>query len=166
MTNNSEGAETRKSRFLDSENVRLISVQAQEICKFYRQKYKIDLVKGKYVKNALIKTIRHYIAYLKEFDCRVTSVDFYKVYAWFSYFLAEELHSKDMQNGVLKVAVWIMCYTLKLNGRVITDIEMIEKILRLVQNELGDRSKFGIGKNGLYMIMKIVSIVEISNTDN
>ncbi len=71
-----------------------------------------------------------------------------------------------MQNGVLKVAVWIMCYTLKLNGRVITDIEMIEKILRLVQNELGDRSKFGIGKNGLYMIMKIVSIVEISNADN
>ena len=90
-------SESRKEVFLSLDNRDLLEAQICEICRFYKKKYKVELIKGKYVKNAIIKTTRYYRQYLKEFDCKVTSLDFYKTYAWLGYFMAEELHSKDMQ---------------------------------------------------------------------
>lgn len=149
-------SDSRKSQFLTDENIKLIQAQVSEICLFYKQKYKFDIVKGKYVKNALIKTIRHYTAYLKAFDCKVSSVDFYKIYSWFPYFLSEELHTKDLQYGVLKVALWRMCEEIGCNTPAFNDY--LEKLIALIQNELDKNADFGIGKNGLYMCVKLASI--------
>lgn len=154
---------SRQGQFLSDENIKLIEMQAKELCKFYKAKYNFDIVRGKYVKNALIKTFRHYNKYLKEFDCKITSVDFYKVYSWLGYFLAEELHSKDMRYGVLRTAFWRLCKELERNGQKFDNRECIKKILQLIQNELDANSDFGIGKNGLYMLMKVASLVEIKS---
>lgn len=147
-------SDTRKECLLSDENVKIIEAQVKEICKFYKEKYKVELVKGKYVKNALVKTIRHYLAYLKEFDCKLTSVDFYKTYTWFSYSLAEELHSKDMRYRVLTVAIFQISWQLKRNKGINMNNDILKKILKLVQNELDGNKDVGMGKNGFYMVMK------------
>ncbi len=154
-------SESRKEVFLSLDNRDLLEAQICEICRFYKKKYKVELIKGKYVKNAIIKTTRYYRQYLKEFDCKVTSLDFYKTYAWLGYFMAEELHSKDMQYKMMNVVVWRLIKQLENDGKNIKACDdFFAKLLSLLQNELSKRGEFGIGKNGLYMIMKIASLID------
>ncbi|TLD97647.1 hypothetical protein LS71_002595 [Helicobacter jaachi] len=152
-----QDSKSRKEQFLSQENVKLLEAQICEICEFYKGKYGASIVSGKYVKNALIETIRYYIRYLKEFDCRVSSLDFYKTYTWLGYFLAEQLKSQDMRYRVLCVVVWRCEQEFKNHFE---HNEFLHKMLKLLQNELDGNSEFGIGKNGFYMIMKAISLAK------
>ena len=154
---------SRKQVFLHDDNVDLLRCQLQEICFFYKKKYNAELIKGRYAKNALIKTIRHYTKYLREFDCKVTSLDFYKSYAWLGYFMAEELNSQDMQYKMLYVAVWRLQKELENHGKNMDKCDkLFNKLLMLLQNEISQKGEFGVGKNGLYMIVKFVSLVDFN----
>lgn len=117
---------SRKKVFLNEDNINLLQAQLYELCFFYKKKYKAELIKGKYAKNALIKTIRHYTAYLKEFDCKITSLDFYKSYAWLGYFMAEELQSKDMQFKMLHVTIWRLQKELENHGKIMKFISLAD----------------------------------------
>lgn len=97
-------SKTRLIAFKD--NIPLIEGQVKEFCFLYKEKYNIEILKGKYVKNALANTIKHYISFLKEFDFALESVDFYRTYAWFGYFLACEFGSTDTSYRALNVAFW------------------------------------------------------------
>lgn len=154
--------ESRKEAFSNLSNKSLLKAQIAEICLFYKEKYKVELIKGKYAKNAIIKTVRHYKQYLKEFDCKVTSLDFYKTYVWLGYFMAQELHSKDMQYKMMNVVVWRLMKQLENDNKNLGKCnDFFNKLLRLLQNELSkERMEFGVGKNGLYMIMKIASLID------
>lgn len=154
-------SKSRKEAFLDLNNRDLLKAQIHEICLFYKKKYKVELIKGKYVKNAIIKTVRYYRQYLKEFDCKVTSLDFYKTYAWLGYFMAEELRSKDMQYKMMNVVVWRLIKQLEGDNKNVKKCDdFFTKLLSLLRNELSQQGEFGIGKNGLYMIMKIASLID------
>ena len=154
---------SRKEQFLTEENINIISAMALELCAFYKEKYAHNFASGKYVRNALTKTMRYYADYLRKFDCKVTTVDFYKVYSWLGFFLAQELSSQDLRYRILRVAVWIMFDRLGIKEDMF-DSYCVKKILSMLQNEIDSNSDFGIGKNGLYMIMKFASITNHPQT--
>lgn len=156
MSNLSE--KTRKEVF--EENIPLIQGQVKEFCALYKAKYKFEIVKGKYVKNALVNTIKHYISFLKEFDFILESVDFYRTYAWFGYFLACEFGAKDTSYRALNTAFWRILKELEVQASCEFCEERDKKeIIRLLQNELSSKSDLGVGKNGLYIMGKFASLI-------
>lgn len=142
------------------ENIPLIQGQVKEFCTLYKAKYQFEIIKGKYVKNALVNTIKHYISFLKEFDFALESVDFYRTYAWFGYFLACEFGAKDSSHRALNVAFWRILKELESQAKCEFCREQDKKeIIRLLQNELSSKSDLGVGKNGLYIMGKFASLI-------
>lgn len=143
------------------ENIPLIQGQVKEFCTLYKAKYQFEIIKGKYVKNALVNTINHYISFLKEFDFALESVDFYRTYAWFGYFLACEFGAKDSSYRALNVAFWRILKELESQAKCEFCREQDKKeIIRFLQNELKpSKSDLGVGKNGLYIMGKFASLV-------
>ena len=151
-------SKTRPSAFKD--NIPLIEGQVKEFCFLYKEKYNIEILKGKYVKNALVNTIKHYISFLKEFDFALESVDFYRTYAWFGYFLACEFGAKDTSFRALNVALWRILKELEQQvGYEFYRDQDKKEIIRLLQNELSSKSDLGVGKNGLYIMGKFASLI-------
>ena len=151
-------SKTRPSAFKD--NIPLIEGQVKEFCILYKEKYNIEILKGKYVKNALVNTIKHYISFLKEFDFALESVDFYRTYAWFGYFLACEFGAKDTSFRALNVALWRILKELEQQvGHEFYRDQDKKEIIRLLQNELSSKSDLGVGKNGLYIMGKFASLI-------
>lgn len=75
--------------------------------------------------------------------------------------MAEELHSKDMQYKMMNVVVWRLIKQLENDNKNVKRCDdFFTKLLILLQNELSNKGQFGIGKNGLYMIMKIASLID------
>lgn len=151
-------SKTRLIAFKD--NIPLIEGQVKEFCFLYKEKYNIEILKGKYVKNALANTIKHYISFLKEFDFALESVDFYRTYAWFGYFLACEFGSTDTSYRALNVAFWRILKELEQQmGYKFCREQDKKEIIRLLQNELSSKSDLGVGKNGLYIMGKFASLI-------
>lgn len=46
-----------------NDNIPLIEGQVKEFCFLYKEKYNVEILKGKYVKNALANTIKHYVSF-------------------------------------------------------------------------------------------------------
>ncbi|EAI9678583.1 hypothetical protein PW919_000273 [Campylobacter coli] len=151
---------TKKDAFLTKENIDLIVQQIKEFCELHKEKYKTSYIKGKYVKDALIKTIRHYNSFLKEFNFILETVDFYRTYAWFGYFLALEFPYYQTRFKIARTAIFRIIKELEeKKGIVFTDVTKIE-IIKFLQYELEGKGELGVGKNGLYLLGRIVSTLD------
>lgn len=120
---------------------------------------------------ALEEMLQFYADFLTINNQNFTSFDFYKVISWYSILLASKLceSNKEVWKPVIALAIWRMLdVTEKKCGKKISKIEE-KKIVRMVILEidtkkqvLNDRknSDFGIGKNGLYMLMRMLTVTQ------
>ncbi|OCR08013.1 hypothetical protein [Helicobacter pullorum] len=153
-------SKSKKEIFLKQDNIELIQEQIKEFCELYKEKYQIQLIKGKYVKEALIKTIRHYNSFLKEFSFVLESVDFYRTYAWFGYFLALEFSHKDSRFRALNVTCFRIFKEIETTKGFYCNDDIKKEVLKFLQYELQEKESLGIGKNGLYILGKLASTIE------
>ncbi len=108
-----------------------------------------------------------YEQYLKYFNSRFCSIDFYKIASWFCVIMATKIykfnkakkleHNKNWQTLVIIYVQYIL-ETLKDEGYILKEPSYREKIMKMVVMEIKGKSDFGIGKNGLYMLVKMASI--------
>ena len=119
-------------------------------------------------KEIIAEMLQFYIKFLKKKKQKLTSFDFYKVISWYSILLASRLYTlaeiKDTKSDnwirVIDVAVWRMLESVKKEcKREIPDIER-NKIITMVACEIKEQGDFGIGKNGLYMLMYILTVAQ------
>ena len=68
-------------------------------------------------------------------------------------------HNKNWAN-VVSICVWRMIQELEGEKKKIPNGYM-ETIVYMVLSEIKNKPNFGIGKNGLYMLMKLVSVVNV-----
>ncbi len=54
-----------------------------------------------------------------------------------------------------------MLTTLENEGYILQESSYKTKIVKMVVMEIKGKGEFGIGKNGLYMLMKLISIVKV-----
>lgn len=133
---------------------------------------KMGAIEPKYRRDAINEMIEFYIKFLKKKKQELTSFDFYKTISWYSILLAAKLRTlaknKNTKSNnwfkVLIFAVQRMLENVKDEcGREIPKNEF-EKIVMMVACEIANKGNFGIGKNGLYMLMYIMTIVECPST--
>lgn len=125
-----------------------------------------------YRKDIVVEMLKFYINILKKKKQKLLSFDFYKVLSWYSILLATRLrtlaknkHTKsDNWVKVLECAVQRMLENVKDEcGREIPENEP-KKIITMVAYEIADKGNLGIGKNGLYMLMRILTLVKCPNS--
>lgn len=133
---------------------------------------RMGVIESKYRRDAINKMIAFYIKFLKKKKQQLISFDFYKTISWYSIILAAELRNltknkntkSDSWFKVLIYAVQRMLENVKDEcGREIPKNEF-EKIVMMVACEIADKGNYGIGKNGLYMLMYIMTVVECPNS--
>lgn len=108
-----------------------------------------------------------YEQYLEHFNSKFCSIDFYKIASWFCVIMATKIykfnkakkleHNKNWQKLII-IYVWYILGTLEDEGYVLKEPSYREKIMKMVVMEIKGKSDFGIGKNGLYMLVKMASI--------
>ncbi|HCD73254.1 MAG TPA: hypothetical protein DEQ48_03390 [Helicobacter sp.] len=108
-----------------------------------------------------------YEQYLKCFNSKFCSIDFYKIASWFCVIMATKIysfnkakkleHNKNWQKLIIIYVQYILG-TLEDEGYVLKEPSYREKIMKMVIMEIKGKSDFGIGKNGLYMLVKMASI--------
>ncbi|MDE7255748.1 MAG: hypothetical protein K2N54_06185 [Helicobacter sp.] len=119
-------------------------------------------------KEIIVEMLHFYIKFLKKKKQKLTSFDFYKVISWYAILLASKLYAlakiketkSDSWIRVIDVAVWRMLESVKKEcKRKIPEIEK-NKIITMVACEIKEQGDFGIGKNGLYMLMYILTVAQ------
>ncbi|RTJ28599.1 hypothetical protein [Campylobacter jejuni] len=111
-----------------------------------------------------------YDKYLGTHKQKLVNFDYYKIISWYAVFIAEKMfksyQEKQIKNinwfRVIVLAVWRMLEELERTEKRIIDKSYRDKIIAMVACELTNQKDFGIGKNGLYMLMLIARIVELS----
>ncbi|RDU51957.1 hypothetical protein CQA49_08955 [Helicobacter sp. MIT 00-7814] len=119
-----------------------------------------------FMKECLENTIVFYERYLFEMESKFVGVDFYKIISWFSVFVSTKMFAffeeKKLHNinsnwiKLIAISVWYMFERLEKEGKKLPK-EYNKKITHMVKNEISSKPDFGLGKNGLYMLMKIAS---------
>lgn len=108
-----------------------------------------------------------YEKYLQCFKSKFCSIDFYKIASWFCVIMATRIYkfnkdknleyNKNWQTLVIIYVDYILG-TLADEGHILQEPSYKEKIIKMILMEIKGRGDFGIGKNGLYMLVKIASI--------
>lgn len=133
---------------------------------------KMGAILSEYRSDAIDEMMDFYINFLKKKKQKLVSFDIYKVLSWYSIILATKLYAlaknkntkSDNWFKVLIYAIQRMLKNVKDEcGREIPKNE-VEKIIMMVACEITDEGNYGIGKNGLYMLMYIMTIVEYPNS--
>lgn len=111
-----------------------------------------------------------YEKYLDTLKQELVAFDYYKIISWYAVSIAQKMFNffkdKNIQKNdnwlkVIMLAIWRMIEELEeCENRTISKNYM-KKIILMVAFEIKNKTDFGIGKNGLYMIMLIARIVQI-----
>lgn len=130
------------------------------------KKYDISIPRD-YMRECIEDIMVFYEQYLKCFNSKFCSIDFYKIASWFCVIMATKIysfnkakkleHNKNWQTLVIIYVQYILG-TLENEGYVLKEPSYREKIMKMVIMEIKGKSDFGIGKNGLYMLVKMASI--------
>lgn len=137
-----------------------------------------------YVKECIDEVIQFYKEYLSELNTKFSSPDHYKIISWFCVFIASRLEEfqqghfeterisktttpkkqvKQNYEKVVECCVFYMFDMLEtMDHRRLIEPAYKMKIINMVVYEIShEDGRFGIGKNGLYMLMKLASVVEV-----
>ena len=120
-----------------------------------------------YMRECIEDIMVFYEQYLKHFNSKFCSIGFYKIASWFCVIMATKIYkfNKDKKlehnkNWKILVIIYVQYIlgTLEDEGYVLKEPSYREKIMKMVVMEIKGKSDFGIGKNGLYMLVKMASI--------
>lgn len=170
---------------LCEDNINFITETIYELCVLCEKKR--VFLSREYVQNCIDDILVFYEQYLKTLKSKFLDVDFYKIVSWFAVFMGTRVYkfnkNKNLMHNtnwanIVAVCVWYMVDQLENEGKVMPK-GYLEKIVFMVLNEIkeesnlnkcndvntnqGNLSDFGIGKNGLYMLMKLMSVVEVKS---
>lgn len=157
---------------LTKENKEIVTEIIFELCKLAKE-HNINLPTD-YMHECIDDIMVFYESYLKQFDSIFCSIDFYKITSWFCVLIATKIHkfNEDKQlehnkNWQKLVIIYVshMLTTLENEGYILQESSYKIKIMKMVVLEIKDKGEFGIGKNGLYMLMKLISIVKIKKLE-
>ena len=152
---------------LCEENKDFIVETINELCRLCEVQ-QISL-NNEYVRDCIDDILVFYEHYLKTLKSKFLDIDFYKIVSWFAVFMGTKMYEfnveKDLTHNknwarVVFICVWRMIQELEGEEKKIPNGYM-ETIVYMVLSEIKNKPDFGIGKNGLYMLMKLVSVVEI-----
>lgn len=154
---------------LTEENKRIIFQITCDLCKLGK-KYGINIPID-YIRECTDDIIIFYDRYLKAFQYKdeVTTIDYFKVASWCCIFMGTKIYNFNKTNSCFNVnwkrfvviCILDMLETLKDMGYTLKDNSYKSKIAKMVVKEIEGESDFGIGKNGLYIIMKFASLVDL-----
>ncbi|MCL9823421.1 MAG: hypothetical protein SPE20_01170 [Helicobacter sp.] len=127
------------------------------------------VIPNEYRKECIDEIVAFYEKYLKTHKQKLISIDYYKIISWYAVFVAEKMFhfysQKNLDNNnwikVIMFAVWRMLEELEETEQRSINKAYMSKIIAMVACEIKKQSDFGIGKNGLYMLMLIARIVQI-----
>ncbi len=153
---------------LTQENKEIVTEIIFELCKLAKE-HNIN-IPADYMHECIDDIMAFYESYLKQFDSKFCSIDFYKIASWFCVLMATKIyefnkskqleHNKNWQSLVI-IYVSHMLTTLENEGYTLQESSYKTKIMKMVVMEIKGKGEFGIGKNGLYMLMKLISIVKV-----
>ncbi len=126
-------------------------------------------IPSEYRKDCINDTIIFYEKYLRTNNQKFVTIDFYKIISWYAVFVAERMLRFFKKSGiesenyskVIRFAVLRMLKELKKTEKRAIEKAYVDKIISMVTCEIEGNVDFGIGKNGLYMLMLIARVVEI-----
>lgn len=119
------------------------------------------IIPAEYRKDCIDDIIAFYEKYLKTHKQKLVSIDYYKIVSWYAVFVAVKMFNFYQQKGlkndswikVIGFAVSCMIDELKFKEKRTIERAYKNKIIAMVACEIKGNSDFGIGKNGLYMLM-------------
>ena len=126
-------------------------------------------IPNEYQKDCINEIVIFYEKYLKTHKQKLLTIDFYKILSWYAVLIAEKMFNfyqeKKINNDnwfkVITFAVWRMLQELEYIEKREIEKAYMEKIITMVACEITKKGNFGIGKNGLYMLMLIARMVKI-----
>lgn len=127
------------------------------------------VIPNEYRKECIDEIVAFYEKYLKTHKQKLISIDYYKIISWYAVFVAEKMFhfysQKNLDNDnwvkVIMLTVWRMLEELEETEQRCINKAYMSKIVAMVACEIKRQGDFGIGKNGLYMLMLIARIVQI-----
>lgn len=141
-----------------------IIYELHEIC--YR---KGIIIPADYRRECIEDLVSFYDKYLETNQQKLVDIDYYKIASWYAVFIAEKMFAFTQERGisnqnwfhVIVLCVWRMLEELQRVEHRKIEKTYMKKIICMVGCEIKQNSNFGIGKNGLYMLMLIARVVEI-----
>lgn len=129
------------------------------------------IIPKEYQKDCISELVIFYEKYLKTHKQKLLTIDFYKIVSWYAVFVAEKMfkfyQEKKINNNnwfkVIIFAVWRMLEELEYVEKKVIEKPYMEKIIAMVACEIRKNGDFGIGKNGLYMLILIARMVKSSD---
>lgn len=164
MANNIQEAMLNKG-----DNEKLITEIITEIYQLCKKK-NIN-IPNEYMQDCIDDMLSFYEQYLSTLKSIFLDIDFYKIVSWFAVFMATRIYNFNLQKrlekntnwcNLISLCVWYMLDQLEREGRIVPN-GYHKKIVFMVVNEIKQQQDFGIGKNGLYMLMKFASIIEVND---
>lgn len=125
-----------------------------------------------YRQQCIEEIIIFYDKYLETHKQKLLDIDYYKIISWYAVIVAKKMlnfyKEKEIKNNswfkVIDFAIWRMLEELEDNEKRTIDKAYKDKIIAMTACELTNQGEFGIGKNGLYMLMLIARIVQPINS--
>lgn len=106
--------------------------------------------------------LSHYYSHINTYPAMVTGSDPYKFLAWVGVFMYEHLYDEnnpELARHMLLCAIAALRFTLKKEGRNVPTW-FAGQCVGMVESEYRGDGHLGIGRNGLYMAFKGISISE------
>lgn len=123
-----------------------------------------------YIKESIEEIVVFYEKYLICFESRFCNIDFYKIACWFCVIMATKMYnfykSKNLENknwiALIIIYIKYLFIRLRKDGYILKEKNYDIKIMKMVVLEIKGKNDFGIGKNGLYMLFKIATLIDKS----